>query len=334
MKTKQSTTLFAGFILVFFILTGSVHASCSGTTGIVNINIGTISISEDADNSTSTIYKNNIGDKSNDQTMAALSCTSNFTYAGQITNPVPERNDLEKVMLTDGSWSGLGFKFYTQASDGWYSVFHNASPPVSIPGSWTKYCFYSTCWNPSDHAGTIMWGSLSVYGGGVPAVPGNIDTIVTPFTADGYPAMSYHITGTVLVPSCNVDASTPTHIPLKTVDASAFPHKGTTAEDTPFDITLKCNNNVSVSLLLDGEENIDAQGEGVLALNGDSTASGIGIQLLYNSAPVKLNETFSVGNAVAGIFKIPMTARYYRSSDKTLQAGLVSASVVYSVSYK
>ena len=323
------------FFVIYLALMVGAHASCSGTTGVININLGTISISEDAENSISTIYKNNIGDASSIMKMADIPCSGSFDYTGKITNAVPGTNFLEKVMLTDGSWSGLGFKFYTYTRDGWYTTLDGLSPPVSgVKGSWNKYCFYSTCWDSRKQDGVIIWGSLSVYGGGVPAVPGTIDTTITPFTVDGYPAMTFNITGTVLVSSCNVDASTPTHVFLKNVDVTALTHKGATAEDTPFDITLKCNNNVSVSMLLDGEEDIDAQGEGVLALNGDSTASGIGIQLLYNNEPVKLDETFSVGNAIAGIFKIPMVARYYRSSSKPLQAGSVATSVVYSLSYK
>lgn len=327
-------TFLLSVIVMLSALLGSAHASCSDTTGVMNIDIGAISIPADADNSTSTEYKDNIGNASNVQTNAALSCTGYFTYVGEITNPVPGTTNLEKAMLTDGKWSGLGFKFYTQANDGWYTSLHNASPPVTINATWNKFCFYSTCWNPQSDEGIIMWGALSVYGGGVPPVPGTIDTIITPFTADGYAAITYHITGTVIVPSCNVDASTPSRVLIKPTDVNAFAHQGATAEDTPFDITLKCNNNVSVNLLLDGTEDADAQGKGVLALTSDSTASGVGIQLLVNNNPVKLNEVFPVGNATEGVVKIGMTARYYRTSPKPVQAGSVTATVIYNITYK
>ncbi|WET42559.1 fimbrial protein [Citrobacter enshiensis] len=334
MKAKNIIFILISIFISLLTLTGSAHASCSGTTGIMNIDIGTITILGDADNSTSIEYKDLLGTKADVETAAAISCSGYFTYVGKITNPVPGTNDLEKALLSDGSWSGLGFKFYTRAYNGWYNSLHNASPPVTIAASWNKFCMQSECWNPQSHEGIIMIGALSVYGGGVPAMPGIINTTVTPFTTDGYPAITYHITGTVVVPSCNVDAATPSRVLLKPVNANDLSHKGSTAEDTPFEISLKCNSNVSVNLLLDGTEDSDAQDDGVLALNGNSTASGVGVQLLVNNNPAKLNETFKVGDAVAGNTAIAMTARYYRTSNAAVKAGSVSATVVYNVTYK
>jgi type 1 fimbria pilin len=300
----------------------------------MNIDIGTLTIPGDADNSTDVEYKDKLGDQSDIGTAAAISCSGYFTYVGKITNAVPGTNDLEKAMLADGTWSGLGFKFYTRSYNGWYNSLRDASPPVTIAGSWNKFCFISECWDPTKHDGLIMLGALSVYGGGVPAMPGIINTTVTPYTTDGYPAITYHITGTVVVPSCNIDAATPSRVLLKTVNVTDLVSKGSTAQDTPFDITLKCNSNVTVNLLLDGNEDTDAQDDGVLALNGDATASGVGVQLLVNNKPAKLNETFEVGNASEGVMKIAMAARYYRTSSEAVKAGSVSATVIYNITYK
>lgn len=135
--------------------------------------------------------------------------------------------------------------------------------------------------------------------------------------------------------TCDVDASTPSAVTLNSISASSLPHQSSTSETTDFSVKLKCQGNVSVSLLLDGQEDQDATGDGVLANILDSNpASGVGIQILYNSIPVKLRETFSAGVSSDGIYDIPMQARYYRTTTSPVGAGDIKSVMTYNLTYK
>lgn len=136
--------------------------------------------------------------------------------------------------------------------------------------------------------------------------------------------------------TCNVDASTPSRVDLSPIPGSNLSHKGSTVQDTSFTIELKCNSNIGVSLFLDGAEDTDAVGNGVLAINkGPDKATGVGIQLLNNDLPVEFQKDIYVGTtSTEGIFKIPMVARYYRTTSLPVKAGDVSASVTYSLTYQ
>lgn len=144
-----------------------------------------------------------------------------------------------------------------------------------------------------------------------------------------------NLTATITANTCNVDATSPTRVDLEPADANSLPRKGSTTGDTPFEIRLKCTGKTDVNLLLDGQEDTDVTSQGVLAIKKTAeSAKGIGLQLLYNDLPVELEKEFSTGMSAEGTFTIPLTARYYRTTVSPVRAGDVSATVVYSLTYK
>ncbi|AMG94788.1 fimbrial protein [Citrobacter amalonaticus] len=137
------------------------------------------------------------------------------------------------------------------------------------------------------------------------------------------------------VHTCDLDPTTPAIVPLESIANSSLPHQGSTSEATDFAIKLNCQGNVAVSVLLDGTEDQDARGKGVLANNsaqGDS--SGVGLQILFNNNPAAFDETFYTGTSSMGGYSIPMQVRYYKTKATQITAGKVSASMVYTLSYK
>ena len=135
--------------------------------------------------------------------------------------------------------------------------------------------------------------------------------------------------------TCDVDASTPSSVTLNSISASSLAHQSSTSETTDFSVKLKCQGNVSVDMLLDGQEDQDATDDGVLNnVSSSTSASGVGIQVLYNSLPVKLRETFSAGVSTDGNYDIPMQARYYRTTVSPVRAGNVKSVMTYNLTYK
>lgn len=135
--------------------------------------------------------------------------------------------------------------------------------------------------------------------------------------------------------TCDVDASTPSTVALEPASSSSMLHKGSTSQSTNFSVKLKCQGNVNVAMLLDGQQDQDATDEGVLVNNpGMNSASGVGIQILFGNNPVMLGQTFTVGTSTDGIYDIPMQARYYRTSVTPVKGGDVSAFMTYNMTYK
>ncbi|MBS0877143.1 MULTISPECIES: fimbrial protein [unclassified Tatumella] len=100
-----------------------------------------------------------------------------------------------------------------------------------------------------------------------------------------------------------------------------------------FNIPLTCNSDANVNIQFDGNA-YDAN-NGLLRLNsGNDSASGVGIQLLYEKKPVVLSSVFSAGSpGVEGVFNIPLQARYYQI-DKSVDVGNANTSATFTLTYK
>jgi type 1 fimbria pilin len=100
---------------------------------------------------------------------------------------------------------------------------------------------------------------------------------------------------------------------------------------------LSCNNNTNVNVTLNGEQNPETSDASVLALSGqgsESVAKGIGVQLLYNGAPLKLNEMFKFETTESNaIVTYPLTARYIQTEDK-IKAGSANATATLNLTYQ
>ncbi|NCG55182.1 fimbrial protein [Serratia fonticola] len=96
-------------------------------------------------------------------------------------------------------------------------------------------------------------------------------------------------------------------------------------------IALSCTVGTKVGLRVDG--NAENSAKGILKLsNVTGAASGIGIQLLYNSAPLALASPVSVGTA-ASTMTIPLQARYYQTQN-TVTPGIANSTATFTMTYQ
>lgn len=150
--------------------------------------------------------------------------------------------------------------------------------------------------------------------------------------SQGNPVIDFQTSGMVTLapPACTV-AIDPTVVQLPTVTVGALGGSGATTGTTPFAVRLSCASTAPIKITLDSINPIDVN-NGVLSIaGGTGAASGVGVQLTYNGAPVKLQSAITV-NATQGPFSIPFAASYYRSTG-TLQAGTVRATATYTLTY-
>lgn len=136
---------------------------------------------------------------------------------------------------------------------------------------------------------------------------------------------------------CSV-TNTSISVPMGTVHSSHFRGVGSTTGDQDFSIPLSCDAGIKVGLTVTGGSagNFDAD-SGLINLDTSDTstvASGVKLQILSKSAPIKLNSVIDLGTRVVqGVFSVPLTARYYQSASP-ITAGLANGTATFTMKYE
>lgn len=134
---------------------------------------------------------------------------------------------------------------------------------------------------------------------------------------------------------CTVD-KTIISVPMGDVPSNAFQGQGTSPGDSytqNFELPLTCYAGTSVAMQIDG--NVKDATRGVLNLSstGEGSAKGVGIQVLYNNAPLQLAAPIATGTASAtGSYTIPLKARYYQT-ENTLTGGTANGTATFTLTY-
>jgi type 1 fimbria pilin len=140
---------------------------------------------------------------------------------------------------------------------------------------------------------------------------------------------------TVTTLACSV-SNTAIAVNMGNVDKRAFNGTGSSPADSytrSFNIPLNCNAGTRINVRFDG--NAQNASKGVLNLAaGSNTATGVGVQLLYNNAPVQIGAIIVAGtSASAGSYNIPLKARYYQTAS-TITAGVANSSATFTLTYQ
>lgn len=135
--------------------------------------------------------------------------------------------------------------------------------------------------------------------------------------------------------ACELQGSRHRTVALGEVARSDFRGVGSTRGEQPFLLDLACDAGARVNIQFDG---IAADGDmpGVLALvNPDeqSSARGVGVQLLYRGAPLVLGERLPLETALQGLRSYPFSARYYQTQPQ-IAAGEANAVATFSLTYQ
>lgn len=141
--------------------------------------------------------------------------------------------------------------------------------------------------------------------------------------------------GTVRTVGCSV-SNTTVNVPMGLTRNIDFSGPGSTGNDNTFDIALDCTAGTRVSMRLDpGSAGLADASNGVLNLNGGSgaQASGVGIQVLYNDAPVQFGTAMSVGTSRGGFTDLLLKARYYQTGSKVMP-GQADATATFTMTYQ
>ena len=138
-------------------------------------------------------------------------------------------------------------------------------------------------------------------------------------------------------PTCAINlGSISQSVALPTVDSSQFSGIGSTEGVTPFSIKLDCEPSVSVYATVTDSNSLGNTAS-VFTNSPSSQATGVGIQMLYQSSPVELGESnqFYVTDSDSSTSKtisIPFEARYIQTSSRVIP-GMIEANAIVTFEY-
>ena len=123
---------------------------------------------------------------------------------------------------------------------------------------------------------------------------------------------------------------------LGDISVNEFTASGTVSQKTAVDnLKLNCDPGANINVMLEGTQNADMPNDNsVLALSaGNHVASGIGVQFLYDGAPLKLNTRLPLKTSAGGDELFPLTAQYIQTK-RTVTAGSANAVATLNISYQ
>lgn len=141
------------------------------------------------------------------------------------------------------------------------------------------------------------------------------------------------VSGTVQSATCSVSNPSIT-VPMGNEVKTIFKGISTTGPTKLFNINLICDRGTNLRFRVDG--NKVSTNNSVLSLNSSSgiTASGIGIQILYNSNPLEIGSELALTkNSEGGVYRIPLAARYYQTG-VNISSGIANAQATFTMTYK
>ncbi|WP_409317914.1 fimbrial protein [Pseudomonas sp. KCJK9016] len=151
-----------------------------------------------------------------------------------------------------------------------------------------------------------------------------------------YPESRFNI-GPLKVNTVSCSLSAPSiNVEMGKVGIGLFEGVGTWPGDgntRTFSVPLDCSAGASINLKVEG--NVQNASQGVLKVAaGNSSASGVGIQLLFDDNPVELGKQFKAGTASSqGKYNIPLKARYLQTED-TITSGAANGSATITLTYQ
>lgn len=306
-------------LLLFTIISFSSEASCVVSRTVrKNIQFSPITVQRDA------AFGSTIGTvtspPSNIQTGACSGGGYEYEkmmYLGGVLSNIP------KVYNTNIIGVGIQGNF-----DGAAWTFLNPPNPVYIGSSTSFYDGGAGQNFQLIKTGNIVSGSLS---GG----------LVATVYYDGNSMNAVEITlisSTVTQVACSITTPNLT-FRIGDILASTFGSSiGTTpaAASNTQNLGLSCDAGANINVSLSGTQNPDVATTSVLALSnqgGAGVAKGVGVQILYNSTPLVLNNRIALKTSSGGQETFPLTARYYQTKT-TVATGTANASATLNITYQ
>lgn len=150
--------------------------------------------------------------------------------------------------------------------------------------------------------------------------------------------MEYSIgSGVIQTVACSVRNSN-ISVTMGKAKNTDFGTPGSTSGDADFAIDLNCDASTNINLTLaPGNAGAADAAKGIINIDNagaGKTASGVGVQVMYNNAPLALNSRIAVATTAAdGSYSIPLKARYYQTQP-AVTPGIANANATFTLTYQ
>lgn len=325
-------------LFITFTFSQEIYAvSCTVNTPSVTINAGTFTVQRDTAIGQS--ISNSIAGPSN----KIISCTTNYERVGGMAwrsvTPLSTYGG-DGVFTTGvtgigtriGSTSTINCPYVPGGSLTTTYYFTSSQTSRSFGGcgninSNVPFTYYvQTLFELIKTANSISSGTINI----------KIAEMYSTGTAN-FATIPVYLTATVNVLACSV--STPNvNVTLPVVNANSFTGVGHTQGDTPFTVGLQCDAGAKINATLNFTQDNDTTNQSVAAVTGKGSAgvaSGVGIQLLYGSTPLK-NNILTLLKTSGGGVELPagaFTARYFQTKN-SVQPGNANTTATMTLTYQ
>lgn len=148
--------------------------------------------------------------------------------------------------------------------------------------------------------------------------------------------VSLSATVNVIGASCDVNAGdTNQTVTMPTSSVNNFSGVGSSTGTSSFQIRVTCGLGANVHMFMEDANAVANTGQ-FLQLSGDSTASGVGVEIYANGSDTPVSygrDNLWLLSSTATTHNIPFVAKYVQT-DATIQAGTVNAQTVFNLFYK
>lgn len=230
--------------------------------------------------------------------------------------PVPGYNQVYETNVP-----GIGIKIEAGTSKAYYT-----NPPMEQTSGNNGWAW--STWGTSFTISIIKTGA---------AGDGDIGGITAVMSLDGIgDLLTLNVNaGKITSLACSINTSK-INAPLGDVFLPSFTGVGSTPKSYDFDVGLDCDAGANINVSLDGTQSSESSDTSILALTDageDNVASGVGVQIIYNGTPLKLNENIVLKNSEGGQELFPFTARYYQTKPK-VTSGSANATATLNITYQ
>ncbi|MBJ2066420.1 fimbrial protein [Serratia odorifera] len=247
----------------------------------------------------------------------------------------------------DGAAKGYGLMTYAGGVSDGNNIYRTNLPGIGIRVSWSSVSFANPAkvWTITYNEGYYSTRELIVQfvkTGPVTAGMLNPGRIGKYYVVSDVDQSSVDITivnmaagNTVIQQACSLNASN-IQVPLGDVLATEFTGVGTTLKPKAFNVGLNCDANAKINVSLGGTQSAESSDSSILQLTNAGSAGvakGVGVQLLYNNTPLKLNQLLALKTSAGGQETFPFTAHYYQTA-ANITAGSANATATLNISYQ
>lgn len=206
----------------------------------------------------------------------------------------------------------------------------------NVNENWPMFVSEQTMKNTNGSLGGNQWLLVLIVIG--PVESGSLTTGlygVTGITEMGQDLLKVSVTdgGTIKATDCTLESES-ISLPFGDIPVNTFKGPGSTSSPKTFNVSLTCDGQANLSVTLQGNQANSGDGSIIALTTQTNMAKGIGVQFLYNNAPLNIGESLPLKETSGNTSEsFEFAARYYQI-ESTVVSGVADAIATLNLTYQ